>query len=1178
MTTRTTTLRPAIWAQAFAALFAASALPAQVAPASAPDGADAATNPPAVASTADNSARTDDEIVTLSPFEVVSDNKGYFAANSMSGTRFNTKVEDLASSLTVVTKDQMQDFAMLDVNDVFLYTAGTEGTGTYTDYVMDRNGQLTDNVQMNPTNANRIRGIGSANQSYDNYETQGRAPMDPLITDGVEISRGPNANVFGLGNAAGTVNTVPVSANLSRDRTKVDVRADSYEGYRTSFDANRVLKPNVLAIRASAAFQHDGFVRQPSGVNTVRYNAMIKFQPFKSTTISASMLHYRMNGNRPNFTPPRDYVTGWLKAGQPTWDPVAEVVHVNGQTFGPYTSDGAIPSWIPISRAGTMQTRGNLYVDQNGIGYWSAPSTNSLTAPVPTPAANGQPVRLMQSGIVGATLGRFTNQPLWTTTPSVGDHSVYDWAKINLSAVNRLMDQTNTYDVKLDQSVFNTPTQSLAAQVGFFREDSLRYQRTPIGNSGTSGQSGQLLVDVNERNLDGTPNPYVGRPYIGVNEPLTRWLPSKWDTYRVQLAYKLDLRQQKNWTKWFGLQQFSAYDEYKYRVDRAYSYREALTTDHSWTQLGLTGFNANQGRAVQGNVTGGPQAGANITRQYLRYYVGDANGANVDYAPGDFSYGTYPFVWGGYTLGTSGAAKGIPVAGTGTFVRDPAGLALPATTDNTGGNNNLKKIIKTPGAVLQSHFFDDALVTTYGLREDKVYSKFGAVPQLVANNTQHDFANDNHWAAGDYRYSAGKTKTLGIVARPFQELPFMNSMANSGSAVGRFFGEMGRSLSLTFSKSDNFVPQAPAVDLYLRPLPNVTGTDKEYGFWLNMFDGKAVLRFNHYITKQVNARNSDANTVAQRVLRIDLDVASDAYELATRATAWNALLHPDWSAAQVQQAVADTMKIPVETWNALATNFRAGTIAATNDIIATGNELELNINPTNYWTIAGSVTQQKTINANVSDTVQQWINQRMPVWTSIVDPNTDPNLGTGSSLGWVATADNPNHLWWLHNYGGSQTPAQNFASFVNAPYSVIKQLDGKSQPSVRQYNFKLSSSLQLAAFTENRFLKNVKVGGAVRWEDKGAIGYYGLQQLPAVITELDPNTPIWDKAHTYVDAFASYRTKLFANRVGTTFQLNVRNIGENGRLQPIGAFPDGTPNAYRIIDPTQYILQVSFDL
>jgi len=42
--------------------------------------------------------------------------------------------------------------------------------------------------------------------------------------------------------------------------------------------------------------------------------------------------------------------------------------------------------------------------------------------------------------------------------------------------------------------------------------------------------------------------------------------------------------------------------------------------------------------------------------------------------------------------------------------------------------------------------------------------------------------------------------------------------------------------------------------------------------------------------------------------------------------------------------------------------------------------------------------------------------------------------------------------------------------------------------------------------------------------------------------------------------------------------LNVRNVQEGGRLQPISAYPDGTPNAYRIVDPRQFILTMTFDL
>src|SRR3954468_2242007 len=193
-------------------LLSASFTWAQSAPA--PDATAQPPRPPVPVTTTPTPA-TADQTVVLTPFEVSGDTKGYYASNTMSGTRFNSKLEDLASSISVMTKEQMSDFAMLDINDVFLYTAGTEGTGTYTDFTIDRNGSVSENVSLNPTQANRVRGIGSANISLGNFETMGRTPIDPLMLDAVEISRGPNANVFGLGNPSGTVNMVQASANLS---------------------------------------------------------------------------------------------------------------------------------------------------------------------------------------------------------------------------------------------------------------------------------------------------------------------------------------------------------------------------------------------------------------------------------------------------------------------------------------------------------------------------------------------------------------------------------------------------------------------------------------------------------------------------------------------------------------------------------------------------------------------------------------------------------------------------------------------------------------------------------------------------------------------------------------------------------------------------------------------------
>ena len=1103
----------------------------------------------AAVATAPDSTKPGEEVVALSPFEVVSDTKGYYASNTMSGTRFNSKLEDLASSISVMTKEQMSDFGMLDINDVLLYTASGEGTGNYTDFEVNRNGDVSENVSLNPTGANRIRGIAAANVSLGNFETMGRVPVDPLGIESVEISRGPNATVFGLGSPSGTVNMVPASANLSRNRTQVQARVDSYGGYRTSLDFNRTLIRNVLSLRASGLFQHDGFVRKPSGVNNVRYSAMVKYQPFKKTSLSASYGVYRMNGNRPNASPPRDNISYWIANGRPTWDPVTQIIRVNGQTIGnggigtttPITADANVPDYFNRSFSGSGQFY--AYIGPGGLELLGTGGSTSST----NPGTGSGTLRYMSvSAGSGIAAGRFTGQPLFTTTPSVRDKSIYDWSEHNLQAMNRVMDRTITSSVHVDQNFIDAPRHRVDGQLAFMREDSQRYQRNIMGELNSIGQSGQLLIDPNERLLDGTPNPFFLRPYMGVVQPFTRSTPSKWDTYRAQLNYRLDLTREKGLLRWLGQHNISGYDEYKYRINRRYSYKDGIAGAHAWIPSGAS-------RVVQGAIAGGPAASAGITRGYYRYYLGDNQGNNIDYAPAEFAFGNYNFFYGNPTTG---------------FVREPTIIRQLATTDSTGAGSNSKTILKTLGGVMQSHFFDSRLVTTFGKREDQQYVKNGSTPQrLLADGMSFDYESINHWALGDYRFNSGSTTQKGAVARPFRGWRAIDNLARSTGPT-RLLGQALNGLSLTYNRSDSFRPQDPRVDLFLNPLPNPSGQGKDWGFALNLFDNKFVLRVNNYETQQIKTRSGDAGTIAQRVTRTDFS-ATAAFLLQTQALAWVAAVNPTWSPEQIQTEVGRQMGIPWERQVAIEAAFDSGQISSTNDIIATGREIELNYNPTAYWTVAASLTKNESTNANVSNDIADWIAQRMPVWTTIRDQRTG-------------------QLWWNTNYGGSQTAAQNYAVFVGSPYAVVQQSQGSPLPQIRKYSARFSSNLKLASLTDQPALRKFEVGGALRWMDAGFLGYYGRQQLPATITDLDRNRPIWDKGnffglsttgHYSLDVNLRYRTRLRANKVGTTLQLNIRNLQENGnRLQPIGAFPDGTPHTYRIVDPRQFVLTATFDL
>jgi hypothetical protein len=77
---------------------------------------------------------------------------------------------------------------------------------------------------------------------------------------------------------------------------------------------------------------------------------------------------------------------------------------------------------------------------------------------------------------------------------------------------------------------------------------------------------------------------------------------------------------------------------------------------------------------------------------------------------------------------------------------------------------------------------------------------------------------------------------------------------------------------------------------------------------------------------------------------------------------------------------------------------------------------------------------------------------------------------------------------------------------------------------------------------------------------------------------LDPSKPVYDRSRFYADVMASYHLRLLGERVRARVQLNVRNVLESGRLQPIAVNPDGQVSIYRIVDPRQFVLTTSFDL
>ena len=559
-----------------------------------------------------------DEAVVLSPFTVsTAADRGYQALNTLSGTRLNSKLEDLGASITVVTKQQMEDLAILDLNDVFLYEASTEGTGNYTQFTPNRNGGMIDGTANDPSRANRIRGVGSpisgsgVNIAVGNFSSNNKIPMDTYNIDAVEISRGPNSNLFGLGAAAGTVNLVPSRANLARMSTSTTIRADDRGGRRLSFDVNRPLITDKAAFRFSAVDESKGFTRKPAEEKIRRYYGAVQVRPFRLTTLNASFEHYTNFYRRPNSITPRDTTFEWRASGSPSFDPTTQLVsYAGGRTAGPFPVTNENSLLPPGLMAGGTYGRLVVFMDGSSAApYISQMRTaNPVTSGVPSPFTANSNIRYLQTGT--DIFRRKSNPFPLFFAPAISDKSVYDWENVNFVAANFGEDTSSTLRIEAEQILLNTGMHLLAVRGGHMYQKFDRFSRSVIDNTDTV-----LYVDVNSKLLDGRANPNFLRPYVEAVGPFDNRQPEVFDTQNADLAYQLTPRNLPRLLSWIGTQRIAAHAEVNRNSSATYTYGYWASGNNPWV---------NRANRVSGN------------QLAYRYYLGDATGQNAEYGPSTY--------------------------------------------------------------------------------------------------------------------------------------------------------------------------------------------------------------------------------------------------------------------------------------------------------------------------------------------------------------------------------------------------------------------------------------------------------------------------------------------------------------------------------------------------------------
>jgi hypothetical protein len=1079
-----------------------------------------------------------DDTVLLSPFEVTANNNGYQATNTMSGTRLNSKLEDIAASISVVTKQQLEDMAAIDINDIFTSEASTEGIHQYTSYDFVQTGgvnHLVDNVSQTPNTANRVRGLGTANFAVGGVSRSSAFPLDTYNIESVEISRGPNSSLFGVGNIAGTINLNQSNANVSRDISKFTAMVDNYGSHRETIDLNRVLFKNKLAIRVLGAYGDLRFRRKPAYDEQKRYTLALTAKPFKKTTIRGSFESYESEFSRPNSSTPREHITTWReKYGAPTYNPTTRMVRFQGALYGPFdqnTGNALAGATLEpgkttlqaygLSNIGTGRSRPHMAIINGQVATYIKQDVGTAWLMQHFGPALGSFAPTAQNPQGGYNAGDPWWKALPTTldqTPATTNQAFYDWESDNFMALNYSRRDARSFRIDLEQMIYESSRQQFGFQGSVYKEKVKNYQRSFIGNG--DGANTVVLVDVNEVLPDGSANPGFLRPYMGGLVPQVFSRPEENQTHRLNVAYQLNMTGETGWKKWIGRHAVAGYKESRLSISvpGGIRLRDQVIENKPYYPGGLTS-------------TGSTEAAS-----FPRYYLGDASGYNMDNITGRPNLsGRIPYRR--FDTTTSTWVTDDVLYGEAIFAR----VSGPVRFD-----------LRTEGFVYQGSLLDDRIVPVYGKRKDSRREAGGTdIPRLGPPYAVNPATGIGQFQDPEYALETtenfgnkitGRTETRGIVVKPLRWVHF------------------------GYNESNSFNPATDAVDTMGRLLPQPTGNGEDASIRLSFLDDKLSVRLNKFKTFTKDSRAGQAGAVPGRAIRLDFDLLNandptvagdpDLEDFYTRSVTNNPA-NAGWTPEQIQTEVIRLSQFPPELRQ---TYLRYG-IAGVSDTSSEGYELELNYNTKN-WSFKVTGNKIETVIENMAPAVDEYIALRMPIWQAAVDYQgnrfwTTPRDGVGTQ---------------------SQTPEEYFNGSVRAPLESIKAFIGQPSPQQRRYNAAITTNYKLAGLFSNKYLSATSVGGVFRWVDKGAVGFK-TKVAPDGAVRYDYTTaPYYDRDRFTGDLWVGYDFTLFSGRVKSRLQLNVRNAFEDGGLRPVAVNSDGTPWNYRIIDPRSFTLTASFEL
>lgn len=205
----------------------------------------------------------------------------YDAAYSFAATKTATPITDIPQSISIVTKEVIDDQQLYTLNET---TRNVSGVNTFSGY--------NDLVTRGFRNQN-TRLINGLKTEFGFWSS----PILPHI-ERVEFIKGPASSLFAAANPGGTVNLV-TKKPLAIPRQAVSFGAGSYSQYRFQSDLTGPLNSDSdgsLLYRLNVGYEDTESFRFLQGHSSVLVAPSVSFLPIDRTRVNADLVYGRRNG------------------------------------------------------------------------------------------------------------------------------------------------------------------------------------------------------------------------------------------------------------------------------------------------------------------------------------------------------------------------------------------------------------------------------------------------------------------------------------------------------------------------------------------------------------------------------------------------------------------------------------------------------------------------------------------------------------------------------------------------------------------------------------------------------------------------------------------------------------------------------------------------------------------